>query len=63
MAVTELAQTRKLYGLRVLIVEDEALVAIQLVDMLATSAAPSANRVDLALDLLGHECRGKTRLR
>ena len=49
---------RKLKGLRVLVVEDEALVAFQLEDMLAElgcDVVGPASRVGQALDLLGHE--------
>lgn len=53
-----MAQVQKLEGLPVLIVEDEALAAIQLEDMLADLGCAiigPANRVDQALDLLGQE--------
>lgn len=51
-----MAQVRKLEGLRVLIVEDEALAAIQLEDMLADlGCAIIGPANDQALDLLGQE--------
>jgi CheY-like chemotaxis protein len=58
MAKSESAQALKLPGLRVLIVEDEALVALQLEDMLADLGCAiigPASRVGQALDLLGRQ--------
>ena len=58
MAKSESAQALKLEGLRVLIVEDEALVAFQLEDMLADLGCAiigPASRVNQALDLLGRQ--------
>jgi CheY-like chemotaxis protein len=58
MANIESAQALKLAGLRVLIVEDEALVAFQLEDMLADLGCTinrPASRVGHALDLLGRQ--------
>jgi two-component SAPR family response regulator len=58
MANIESAQALKLDGLRVLIVEDEALVAFQLEDMLAGLGGAiigPASRVNQALDLLGRQ--------
>ena len=58
MASIESAQALKLAGLRVLIVEDEALVAFQLEDMLADFGCAiigPASRVGQALDLLGRK--------
>jgi CheY-like chemotaxis protein len=58
MAKSESAQALKLPGLRVLIVEDEALVAFQLEDMLADLGCAiigPASRVGQALDLLGRQ--------
>jgi CheY-like chemotaxis protein len=54
----ESARAAKLKGLRVLVVEDEALVAFQLEDMLAElgcAVIGPASRVGQALDLLGRE--------
>lgn len=54
----EPARAPKLKGLRVLVVEDEALVAFQLEDMLAElgcAVIGPASRVGQALDLLGRE--------
>jgi CheY-like chemotaxis protein len=54
----EPARARKLKGLRVLVAEDEALVAFQLEDMLAElgcAVIGPASRVGQALDLLGRE--------
>jgi len=54
--MNESAQSVKLKGLRVLVVEDEALVALQLEDMLAELGCAiigPASRVCQALDLLG----------
>ena len=54
--MTESAQSLKLKGLRVLVVENEALVALQLEDMLADLGCAiigPASRVCQALDLLG----------
>lgn len=53
-----MAQVRKLEGLRVLIVEDEALAAIQLEDMLADLGCAiigPATGSTQAFDLLGQE--------
>ena len=58
MAHIESAYAFKLNGLRVLIVEDEALVALQLEDMLADfgcAIVGPASRVGQALDLLGRQ--------
>jgi len=58
MAHIESAYAFKLNGLRVLIVEDEALVALQLEDMLADFGCVimgPASRVGQALDLLGQQ--------
>ena len=58
MANIESAQALKLAGLRLLIVEDEALVAFQLEDMLAGLGGAiigPASRVNQALDLLGRQ--------
>ena len=54
----ESAQALKLKGLRVLVVEDEALVALQLEDMLADlgcAVIRPASRVGRALDLLARQ--------
>lgn len=54
--MTESARSLQLKGLRVLVVEDEALVALQLEDMLADLGCAiigPASRVCQALDLLG----------
>jgi CheY-like chemotaxis protein len=56
--LTEAPEAMRLKGLRVLVVEDEALVALQLEDMLSelgcTVVGP-ASRVGQGLDLLGTE--------
>lgn len=75
-AMTESARSLQLKGLRVLVVEDEALVAVQLEDMLADLGCAiigPASRVCQALDLLarratgrccrpGSQCGGRARL-
>lgn len=56
--MNESTESLKLKGLRVLVVEDEALVALQLEDMLAAlgcSIIGPASRVEQALDLLDGE--------